>query len=83
VGHEESGGSDLIQRFCRGTTKSGHFHLQHADAILCIGEVSIGNFSTVKAIFRGFELISELKVNFWKSCLIGINVTLGIWLVCF
>jgi hypothetical protein len=28
----------------------------------------------LKAILRGFEFASGLKVNFWKSCLMGINV---------
>jgi hypothetical protein len=32
------------------------------------------NLWTLKAILRGFELASGLKVNFWKSCLIGVNV---------
>jgi hypothetical protein len=41
---------------------------------LCIGEASVNNLWTLKAILRGFELASGLKVNFWKSALIGINV---------
>jgi hypothetical protein len=28
----------------------------------------------MKAILRGFELVSGLKVNFWKSCLVGVIV---------
>ncbi|MCH82363.1 LINE-1 reverse transcriptase like [Trifolium medium] len=49
-------------------------HLQYADDTLCIGEASVDNLWTMKALLRGFELASGLKVNFWKSCLIGINV---------
>ncbi|MCH84663.1 putative non-LTR retroelement reverse transcriptase [Trifolium medium] len=49
-------------------------HLQYADDTLCIGEDSIENLWTIKAILRGFELAFGLKVNFWKSCLMGINV---------
>ncbi|GAU20198.1 hypothetical protein TSUD_352620 [Trifolium subterraneum] len=49
-------------------------HLQYADDTLCIGEPSVENLWTLKAIRRGFELASELKVNFWKSCLVGVNV---------
>jgi hypothetical protein len=49
-------------------------HLQYADDTLCIGEASVSNLWTLKAILRGFELASGLKVNFWKSGLIGINV---------
>jgi hypothetical protein len=49
-------------------------HLQYADNTLCIGEASLNNLWTLKAILRGFELASGLKVNFWKSSLIGVNV---------
>jgi hypothetical protein len=34
----------------------------------------VENLWTLKAILRGFELASGLKVNFWKNCLIGINM---------
>jgi hypothetical protein len=50
-------------------------HLQYADDTLCISDASINNLWTLKAILRGFELASGLKVNFWKSCLMGINVS--------
>jgi hypothetical protein len=50
-------------------------HLQYADDTLCIGEASVDNLWALKAILRGFELASGLKVNFWKSCLLGINVS--------
>jgi hypothetical protein len=49
-------------------------YLQYAVDTLCIGEASIDNLWTLKAMLRGFELTSGLKVNFSKSCLIGINV---------
>jgi hypothetical protein len=52
-------------------------HLQYADDTLCIGEATVDNIWTLKAILRGFELASGLKVNFWKSCLMGLNVPLG------
>jgi hypothetical protein len=26
-------------------------------------------------VLRGFELISGLKVNFWKSCVMGVNLS--------
>jgi hypothetical protein len=48
--------------------------LQYADDTLCIGEASVENLWALKAILRGFGMASGLKVNFWKSCLIGINV---------
>lgn len=49
-------------------------HLQYADDTLCIGEASVDNLWTLKALLRGFEMASGLKVNFAKSCLIGVNV---------
>jgi hypothetical protein len=50
-------------------------HLQYADDTLCIGEASVENLWTLKAILRGFELVSGIKINFWKSCLLGVNVS--------
>ncbi|KAK2446576.1 hypothetical protein QL285_017365 [Trifolium repens] len=50
-------------------------HLQYADDTLCIGEASIENLWSLKAILRGFEKVSGLKVNFAKSCVIGVNVS--------
>ncbi|MCH84888.1 LINE-1 reverse transcriptase like, partial [Trifolium medium] len=50
-------------------------HLQYADDTLCIGEATVQNLWTLKAILRGFEMASGLKVNFWKSCLVGVNVS--------
>jgi hypothetical protein len=49
--------------------------LQYADDTLCIGEATIDNLWTLKAVLRGFEMSSGLKVNFWKSCVMGINVS--------
>jgi hypothetical protein len=49
-------------------------HLQYTDDTLCIGEASVENLWMLKAILRGFEMVSGLNVNFHKSCLIGINV---------
>jgi hypothetical protein len=49
-------------------------HLQYADDTFCIGEASVDNLWSLKAILRGFERASRLKVNFWKSSLMGVNV---------
>jgi hypothetical protein len=49
--------------------------LQYADDTLCIGEASVENLWTLKAVLRGFEMASGLKVNFWKSCVMGVNVS--------
>lgn len=50
-------------------------HLQYADDTLCIGKVSVQNLWTMKAILRGFQMVSGLKINFSKSSLVGINVS--------
>ncbi|KAK2421555.1 cyanogenic beta-glucosidase [Trifolium repens] len=49
-------------------------HLQYADDTVFIGEATVDNLWAMKAILRGFEAVSSLKVNFWKSCLVGVNV---------
>jgi hypothetical protein len=49
--------------------------LQYADDTLCIGKATVDNLWALKAILRGFEMASGLKVNFWKSCLVGVNVS--------
>ena len=48
--------------------------LQFADDTLFLCEDSLNNMVTLKAILRGFELASGLKINFHKSKLAGINV---------
>ncbi|MCH79435.1 RNA-directed DNA polymerase (Reverse transcriptase) [Trifolium medium] len=50
-------------------------HLHYADDTLCIGDASVMNLWSLKAILRGFEMTSGLKINFWKSNLMGINVS--------
>jgi hypothetical protein len=50
-------------------------HLQYADDTLCLGEVTVQNIWTIKSILRGFHMASGLKVNFWKSSLMGVNVS--------
>jgi hypothetical protein len=42
-------------------------NLQYADDTLCIGEPSVENLWAIKAIFRGFEMVSGLKVNFFEK----------------
>ncbi|CAJ2635167.1 unnamed protein product [Trifolium pratense] len=64
----------LVKDFSFGRTPVVISHLQYADDTLCIGEASVGNLWTLKAILRGFEMASGLKVNFWKSGLMGVNV---------
>lgn len=49
-------------------------HLQHANDTILVGKASFYNLWIMKAILRGFEMISWLKVNVFKSNLFGINV---------
>jgi hypothetical protein len=51
------------------------FHsLQFADDTILVGEGNWNNLWTIKTILRSFELVSGLKVNFFKSKLYGINI---------
>lgn len=50
-------------------------NLQYADDTLCIGKPTVANLWTLKGLLRGFEMVLGLKVNFYKSCLMGVNVT--------
>lgn len=52
-------------------------HLQYADDTLCIGKPTVENLWAMKSILRGFEMVSGLKINFFKSSLIGVNVDSG------
>lgn len=48
-------------------------HLQYIDDILLVDVLTLENLS-IKEILRVFELASELRVNFFKSSLIGVNM---------
>ena len=50
-------------------------HLQYVDDTLCMGKPTVENLWVLKVILRGFEMASRLKVNFFKSCLMGVNVS--------
>jgi hypothetical protein len=51
------------------------FHsLQFADDTIILGEGSWDNLWTIKTVLRSFEIVSGLKVNFYKSKLYGINL---------
>lgn len=66
--------SNSFKGFDLGNNRIVVSHLQYADDTLCIGEATVDNLWTLKALLRGFEMVSGLKVNFAKSCLIGVNV---------
>jgi hypothetical protein len=62
---------NLFEGFCFGDNV---VMLQYADDTICIGKPSVQNLWTLKAVLRGFEMVSGLKINFSKSALIGVNV---------
>jgi len=49
-------------------------HLQFADDTLILGAKSWANIWAMRAILLLFQSMSGLKVNFSKSCLVGVNV---------
>lgn len=49
--------------------------LQFADDTILVGDGSWHNLWSIKALLRGFELVSELSVNFIKSKLYGLNIS--------
>ena len=57
----------------KGGTLTSHLH--YMNDTLCIGEASIQNLWILKALLKGFQMASGLKVNFLKSSLIGVNVS--------
>nr|KYP62679.1 hypothetical protein KK1_017224 [Cajanus cajan] len=58
---------------------SARTHLQYADDTILVGDVSLSNGWAIKAILQLFELVVGLKVNFFKSQLLGVNVD-QVWL---
>jgi hypothetical protein len=66
---------DKFRPFLVGGGRAPVSLLQYADDTLCIGEATIDNLWALKSILRGFEMASCLKVNFWKSCVVGVNVS--------
>jgi hypothetical protein len=66
---------NLFTGFKVGSTGMSVSHLQYADDTLFLGEATVANLWSIKAILRGFELASGLKVNFGKSKVMGVNVS--------
>ncbi|GAU32181.1 hypothetical protein TSUD_68520 [Trifolium subterraneum] len=51
------------------------FHtFQFADDTIIVGEDNWDNLWTIKTVLRSFELVSGLKINFYKSKLYDINI---------
>ena len=66
--------ADLLSGLTIGRDELQLCILQFADDTLFVCEDSFRNVTTLKAILRGFEVASGLKINFHKSKLAGINV---------
>lgn len=59
---------NLFRGFSVGTNNVKISILQYADYTIFFGEASMENVKTIKAVLRTFELVSDLKINFAKSC---------------
>lgn len=52
--------------------------MQYADDTIMVGEMTFQNARALKCILRNFELAAGLKINFHKSCLIGVRSAQGL-----
>lgn len=57
-----------------GRNKINVSHLQFADDIIFLGAADIENARVIKRIQKNMKLISDLKLNYEKCWLYGINV---------
>ncbi|XP_058749275.1 uncharacterized protein LOC131622266 [Vicia villosa] len=48
--------------------------LQFADDTILVGEGSWSNFWALKVLLRGFEMVSGLRINMWKSKMYAIGI---------
>lgn len=46
-------------------------HWKYVDDTLCIGKATVNNLWTMKELLQGFKMVLRLKINFFKSYLIG------------
>jgi hypothetical protein len=66
---------NMFTGFKVGNTGLSVSHFQYADDTVFIGEASMENLWSLKAILRSFELASGLKVNFYNSSIMGVNMS--------
>lgn len=50
-------------------------HLQYADDMIFMGKANAHNALVMKQILKNFELLFELKVNFNKNSIMGLNIS--------
>ena len=58
---------NFYRSFLVGKTKEPINILQYADDTVFVGEAVWDNILVIKALLRGYELVSGLKINFAKS----------------
>ena len=69
--------------FAVGKYKEPISILQYADDTIFFGEATMENVRVIKSILRGFELASDLKINFAKSRFGAILIALPIYFFSF
>ena len=73
-------GADLFHGFEVGSGSEVHLtHLQFADDTLIMGGKSWLNVRSMRAVLLLFKDVSGLKVNFHKSMLTGVNISIFGW----
>ena len=63
----------LFSGYTIGVDEVVVFHIQLADDTLMIDDMSLQDVLTMKSILRWFQLVSGLKVNFYKSKVAGVG----------
>jgi hypothetical protein len=64
----------LFSPFMVGDEGPGVTHLQFSDDTILVGVPTFENLWCLKAVLRSFEMVSGMKINFYKSKLVGKNV---------
>lgn len=52
-------------------------HIQYDDDTVIVGEVSLAKAAAINFILRMFELVSGLRVNYFKICVVGLKADEG------
>lgn len=64
----------LMEGFIIGDDKVMVFHLQFANDMILFLKVDVENIRRVEMCMKIFQIISSLKVNSFKTCMVGIEV---------